>query len=235
MIYKKKSLENERGGLGLCLLIAINLFMVLYPSFVKAQNSKADKTKADTIITFKTKDGTVAISQVHSSLLAGDVSHIPQRGIHSIFAYLKENIHYSPKAIENKKQGGIIVDFTMTKEGQIVNSRIINGLCPDLDKEVLRALKEMPGWESKRDENYKIIVNFISPDGTSTLVPKVSVIGVETKDRMFSVKSTDSKNYDPMIIREGPEVKGDSTDRKIISITTGNSGSDIIDINEIVE
>lgn len=30
----------------------------------------------------------------------------------------------------------MIVDFTLTKNGKVTNSRILKGICPDLDQEV---------------------------------------------------------------------------------------------------
>ena len=58
------------------------------------------------------------------------------------------SIDYQSKAVEMGIQGEIIAGFTISKSKKIINSRIIKGLCMDLDKEVLQTIKEMPVWKS---------------------------------------------------------------------------------------
>ena len=60
----------------------------------------------------------------------------------AMFAFLKKNINYSSTAIEEKIQGDVIIDFTVTPKGVVANSRITKGLHPDIDKEVLGTLKK---------------------------------------------------------------------------------------------
>lgn len=86
-------------------------------------------------------------------------------------------------------QGEIITGFTISKSKKIINSRIIKGLCMDLDKEVLQTIKKMPVWKLSEDNvDYKIIINFVLPDGCSVLEPRVSVVGIETGSQKFTVK-----------------------------------------------
>lgn len=140
-------------------------------------------------------------------------------GLHSIFSFLKENIDYQSKAVEMGIQGEIIAGFTISKSKKIINSRIIKGLCMDLDKEVLQTIKKMPVWKLSEDNvDYKIIINFVLPDGCSVLEPRVSVVGIETGSQKFTVKRMNGINCGSMAVYGVHDAGGDSIFSKTITI-----------------
>lgn len=216
MIYKKKSLKNKVKKLSLWLFLFFALTIVVNTP-AKAQELDR-KTGVKTITTLNSKNDTVVLSQIQLDSISSDVSYFP-KGLHGIFAFLKENINYLPKAIEMKKQGDIIVGFTITQSGNIVNSRIVKGLSPDLDKEVLRCIKEMPEWGlTENNVDYKINVNFALPDGNSISKPEVSVVGLETSNLKLTVKRMEGINYGSMTVYGISDAGGDSLVTKTISI-----------------
>ena len=158
MIYKMKLLKTGVKNLFFLLFPVVALLVVAYTP-VQAQDC-ADKAGVHTFMTSGMINDTVIISQIKSDSLVDAVSYSPG-SIPAIFTFLGKNINYLPKAIENKSQGDMIVDFTLTKNGKVTNSRILKGICPDLDQEVLRAINELPELKSvKEDADYRVTVNF---------------------------------------------------------------------------
>ena len=58
--------------------------------------------------------------------------------------YLKENV-YCPKAAECNIEGTEIVQFTVTASGNVTDFNIINSVCKEIDKEVIRVLETTNG------------------------------------------------------------------------------------------
>lgn len=118
----------------------------------------------------------------------------------AMFAFLKKNINYSSTAIEEKIQGNVIIDFTVTPKGVVANSRITKGLHPDIDKEVLGTLKKMSVLElsekdrQKFDTDYKITMNFALPDGILLTKPTMSITEVETENLKMTVMKGEKRN-----------------------------------------
>ena len=62
--------------------------------------------------------------------------------------YLKENLVCPKKAVECFIEGTEIVQFVVTPAGELTNFRVTNSLCPEIDEELIRVLKETNGmWE----------------------------------------------------------------------------------------
>ncbi len=59
--------------------------------------------------------------------------------------YLMKNVVYPEKAIQCCKEGTEVVKFTITAKGNITDINIDNCVCSEIDKEVVRVLKETDG------------------------------------------------------------------------------------------
>ena len=217
MIYKKQSLKSRVENLHSWLFSFIILMIVVNAS-VKAQDLD-DRSRFKTVTTLDgTRNDTIVISQIQMDSIGCD-AFCSSTGLHSIFSFLKENIDYQSKAVEMGIQGEIIAGFTISKSKKIINSRIIKGLCMDLDKEVLQTIKEMPVWKLSEDNvDYKIIINFVLPDGCSVLEPRVSVVGIETGSQKFTVKRMNGINCGSMAVYGVHDAGGDSIFSKTITI-----------------
>ena len=82
--------------------------------------------------------------------------------------YFQGHLSYPPEALEEGTTGRVYVQFTIGTDGSIGNARVTQSVCPVLDKEVLRAIREMPPWASDRriyykpiEENYVIGIPFV--------------------------------------------------------------------------
>jgi len=60
--------------------------------------------------------------------------------------FIISNVKYPENCKENKIQGKVIVDFTVTKTGKIENIRISLSANPELDNEGMRVIGLMPDW-----------------------------------------------------------------------------------------
>jgi len=61
--------------------------------------------------------------------------------------YISQVLQYPPIAAENGISGRVIVNFTVDKEGYIVNPVILVSADPALDAEAIRVIKSSPRWE----------------------------------------------------------------------------------------
>lgn len=218
MNYEMKSLKTGVKNFILRLSLVLLLTMTAYSSG-KAQNC-VDKTSVNTVLTSGMKNDTVIISQIKTDSLHHNGSCC-SNNMQVVFTFLGKHINYLPKAIENKVEGDIIVGFTMTKNGEVANGRIIKGLYSDLNEEVLRVIKEIPKCEPiKEDMDYRVTMSFNLSDGRLNFRPKMSIIGVETSNAKLSIKRMNGKNYGSMIVYGEPGVGEDSVVIKTMSIMT---------------
>lgn len=68
--------------------------------------------------------------------------------------WVNEHKHYPEEAKKTGIEGRVTTQFTITKEGKLVNVRILRGIHPLLDEEAIRVIESAPQiW--KPGENYK--------------------------------------------------------------------------------
>jgi TonB family protein len=66
----------------------------------------------------------------------------------SLSQYIADSIRYPEKEKIRKKEGCVMLKFTITKKGKIINIQALNGTpgAPDFVKEAIRLLESMPLW-----------------------------------------------------------------------------------------
>ncbi len=76
------------------------------------------------------------------------VEDLPQfpGGYGEFMKWLTRNLRYPKSAQEQKKQGRVIAEFIINKDGSVTDVRIIGSLNPACDQEALRVLRMMPRW-----------------------------------------------------------------------------------------
>lgn len=67
-------------------------------------------------------------------------------GNKEMIKFFGDNIKYPEAAKKAKIQGRVIVTFTVTKDGNIENAKVVRSVHPALDAEALRVVKLMPKW-----------------------------------------------------------------------------------------
>lgn len=84
-------------------------------------------------------------------------------GIGELMKYLQQNIKYPKECREKGIQGRVIVQFVVNTDGSIVDLNVIKPINPELDKEVIRVVSEMPKWIPGRQRGKPVRVRFTLP------------------------------------------------------------------------
>ncbi|MBQ3998348.1 MAG: energy transducer TonB [Paludibacteraceae bacterium] len=85
-------------------------------------------------------------------------------GQQALFKYLSDNIKYPVIAQENGIQGRVICQFTVNKDGSIVDIEVVrSGGDPSLDKEAVRVIKSMPKWKPGKQRGKPVRVKYTVP------------------------------------------------------------------------
>ena len=93
------------------------------------------------------------------------VEQMPEfpEGMKELMTYLKDNIKY-PKAAQDKKvEGRVIVQFVIEKDGTPTEFNVLRSVDPDLDKEALRVLGNMPKWKPGMQKGQAVRVKYTVP------------------------------------------------------------------------
>ncbi|QNF32545.1 TonB family protein [Adhaeribacter swui] len=84
-------------------------------------------------------------------------------GLENLYKYLSKNIKYPKAAYKQKAQGNVILQFIVTKTGQIKNIEVVKPLHPDLDNESVRVTASMPIWKPGTIEGIPANVRYTLP------------------------------------------------------------------------
>lgn len=83
----------------------------------------------------------------------------PQR----LFDYLNTTIKYPAQAFEEKKEGKVIIGFIVDHQGLLQDIHVVKGVYPSLDREALRAIRNMPAWNPGRKDGQFVAVRQTVP------------------------------------------------------------------------
>ncbi len=77
------------------------------------------------------------------------------KGEQTFQAWVMKNVTYPEEARKEKASGTVIASFIITEEGTVSDIKILRGISPALDNEVIRVLKTAPKWEKAPVTNGK--------------------------------------------------------------------------------
>jgi len=86
----------------------------------------------------------------------------------ALIKYLAKNTQYPKEAKEKDKSGKVTVFFVINKNGKTENVKVVNGICPSIDKEAVRVVETMPKWKpaTKNGEavetTYSVPITFLT-------------------------------------------------------------------------
>lgn len=84
-------------------------------------------------------------------------------GEEALYKYLNDKIKYPAVARENNIQGKVIVQFVVTKDGDIQNAKVVRGIGGGCNEEALRVVNGMPRWKPGRHNGRAVPVTFTLP------------------------------------------------------------------------
>lgn len=125
------------------------------------------------------------------------------KGEEAFQVWVMKHVTYPDEARKEKVAGTVIASLTVTEDGSISDIKILRGVSPSLDKEVIRVLKSSPKWKKPamvKGKNvrvsYSIPVKFEPVDDAPKTEKELSTI---------IVKSKEMPGDKPLYILEGKE------------------------------
>ena len=68
-------------------------------------------------------------------------------GESAMVTWITSNLKYPGKAVKDKLEGNIPVNFLVTSKGKVSDVKVLNSVNPLLDKEAERVIRSMPDWK----------------------------------------------------------------------------------------
>jgi protein TonB len=84
-------------------------------------------------------------------------------GQKKMMEYLRDNMKYPPAAKANGIKGKVYINFTIGKNGEIRDIKILRGVHDLLDKEAIRVIKSFPKWKAGKQRGKAVSVSFNLP------------------------------------------------------------------------
>ncbi|MBR1426968.1 MAG: energy transducer TonB [Paludibacteraceae bacterium] len=85
-------------------------------------------------------------------------------GVQALMKYLGENVKYPVIAQENGIQGKVVCQFTVNKDGSVVDVEVVRSAGDaSLDKEAVRVIKSMPKWHPGKQRGKAVRVRYTLP------------------------------------------------------------------------
>ena len=77
--------------------------------------------------------------------------------------WVNENLQYPADAVKDNIQGRVTLQFTIDKEGNVENVKVLRGCDPSLDAEAVRVISASPQWKPGRQKGAPVNVTYIFP------------------------------------------------------------------------
>ena len=84
-------------------------------------------------------------------------------GMSELMKYVARNIKYPADALREKKQGRVIVQFIVGKDGYTSDFKVMKSVSPSLDAEAIRVLANMPKWTPGMQRGKTVAVKYTVP------------------------------------------------------------------------
>jgi TonB family protein len=79
-------------------------------------------------------------------------------GYDALQNYIKKNL-----VVKRKDSGTVYVQFEISKDGSILNPKVIKGVSPETDAEAMRVIANMPKWKPGMQNDKPVRVQFVLP------------------------------------------------------------------------
>ena len=84
-------------------------------------------------------------------------------GTEAMYRYIYSSIKYPAEAKAKGISGQVIVQFVVSKEGEIQKAKVVRGLVGGLNEEALRIVNSMPTWSPGLHNGRPVPVTFTLP------------------------------------------------------------------------
>lgn len=135
-------------------------------------------------------------------------------GMKAFFSYIRRKAHTSELAEKYHKEGAVMLQFIVEKDGSITSPSIVRSLDTRLDTAALDAIMVMPDWIPAKDHGipvrckYSVPVPFKRPKSVPLAAPGISQ--KPAKDSIQSTHYPDSLQKDTTLSMPVPTIPTDS-------------------------
>lgn len=124
----------------------------------------AEPQDINEVVAIGVTDATTAEEDEPVPFQSAEVKPMFQGGDANNFAkWVNEHLIYPEDAQKAKKQGRVVVQFTITKTGKMENVKVLRGTFKSLDEEALRIVKSSPVWEPGKMQGKAVDVTYTFP------------------------------------------------------------------------
>ncbi len=162
---KMENLNQKRAGfiaVASSLLTLTLLFTVVSLSNAKDSVNKEDLNSAAIAESVFNKGGMSAADtlkymevDVKPTFMGGDVNEFTK--------WVSTNVRYPFEAYKNGVQGRVLLQFTIDKNGKVINVKVSKGAAQLLDEEAVRVVSKSPDWTPGVHKGEKVDVIFYFP------------------------------------------------------------------------
>ena len=112
----------------------------------------------------QTKDSSTTASETSETPL--EVAEIMPEfpgGTEALLSFIKDNLKYPQKAIDEQTEGRVIVQFVIDKTGKVSSPEVIRGVTSELDQAALDIVSALPDWKPGEQDGQKVNVKYTLP------------------------------------------------------------------------
>ena len=81
----------------------------------------------------------------------------------AVLSFIKGNLKYPQKAIDEQTEGRVIVQFVIDKTGKVSSPEVIRGVTSELDQAALDIVSALPDWKPGEQDGQKVNVKYTLP------------------------------------------------------------------------
>jgi TonB family protein len=120
-------------------------FPVIFTTKNESASGKLDAAEASRV------DDSVPFASVWTkpTFMGGDANQFN--------VWVTEHLNYPADAKKTGKQGRVMIQFTIAKDGSVQNVSILHGVCKSLDNEALRVVKSSPEWTPGKNKEGNVV------------------------------------------------------------------------------
>lgn len=121
----------------------------LQNAVIGTETTEGPADGADPTLIIEASSGTEVVSQTEPDEPFTFVEQMPAfpGGTEAMYAFISRNMRYPAVARENNISGTVVLQFVISKEGEILQARVIRKIGGGCDEEALRVVNMMPRWK----------------------------------------------------------------------------------------
>lgn len=132
---------------------------------IATETIKGDESGKDYTLEEEPPPAPAVIEEVGEEVPFTYVEQMPEfpDGQAALYKWIGEKIKYPAIARENGISGKVVVQFVVTKDGEIQKAKVVQGLGGGLNEEALRVVNAMPRWRPGKHNGRAVPVTFTLP------------------------------------------------------------------------